>query len=651
MNIFEELDNLLNSVEKINEESKKSVPSVSYSDIPISEDMKTEEQARKYIRDYFIKQLLSKDPPPPPPDDSDEDSDFKIPPRVLPPTPPLPPILRKHLPIIGGGGKTPDAPKDWESEEIEWGEDEFIKRLELEAEALDEVEDEDDEKESKEGKDYDDFLDKSRGGVGSEGESGEKGKSSDDKDYGDSDEFDDVDDSTDDDTDDTDDDMDDDTDDDSKSSSKKKKKTDKDKTDKDKDGDEIGGGIEGDDEDGDETGGSRKSDLESAIEDVIERLKERTETEKEDLKELIDALKDEDGTVEDIEKKEEEIISEKTKSSEKYDKLKTLAGKLELAPSKEEIEKEIEASKLPPEMIEKMKEETVEGALSADPPTDSELDSLRREAMLELDRKCKGHSTLKSSILYHSLKAAEIKDDDWEKLVEKIITDKSIHTGEFEEKVKKIRLGDKNHLWRRDVRYTRKYEKGGAETQAIYCFVDYSGSVAGRPGLIAAFLGKILHLCFRLKYTDVCTYVFAENLSLPRIINNKMLKEDGYEKTLADTLAYFDSQLSSIGWRIENFSEVGYEINKIKTKDKNAIIFIFGDGYWTFYSTQTDPPTRLVEICPRWIKDIVAFIFYQNDREIKGTLGKEISVLRDVVEIDNVIVTKASKMKEDEWKG
>lgn len=600
MNIFEELDVLLNSIQ----ESKET--EVSYSDIPISKDMETAEQAVEYVRKYIISQLLDNGGGG---DDSDEDSDD---PRILPPEPPLPPIIRKRLPTFDD---SKDAKKDWESEEIEWGEDEFIKRLELEAEALDEIED-DGDSDYKTGDDYDDFLDKSKKGTSSssEGEGG-SGDGDDDDESSDYDSTDDDDESK-------------------KSSRKKTKKEDEKKT------TEWG---EGDDVDSER----KKSELERSIGDALERLKERTDIEKEDLKDLIEALKDDNSTVDDIEKKEEEIIGDKTRKKEKFDKLKSLAGRLESTPSKEEIEKEIEASKLSPEEIKRMKEETVEGALSAEPPSDSELDSIRREAMVELDKKCKGHSSLKTSILYHSLKAAKIEDDDWEKLVEKILKDKSIHFGEIEdEKVKKVRLGDKNHLWRRDVRYFKKYEKGGAETQSIYCFVDYSGSVASRPGLIAAFLGKILHLCFRLEYTDICTYVFGDNLSLPRVINHKMLEEDGYEKVLANTLEYFDSQRGYIGGGIENFSDVGNEINRIKSKDKDAVIFIFGDGYWTFYGN-SNPPTRLVEICPRHIKDICAFIFYEEDKEIReGTLPKEVSLLKDVVGIKDVIITKVSKLEE-----
>ena len=588
MNIFEQLDVLLKSTQKINEESKK--PTISYSDIPIASEMENEKQAIEYVRKYFIDTILSGKGPGPGPFPGTEDSEDEGG-EILPPTPPLPPIIKDHLPIFGGDK---DEKKDWKSEEVEWGEDEFIEKLKLEADSLEEK---DEDSDYKEGDDYDDFLDPTRDSVSSgedgTGEGGEGGE-------GDSDE------------------------------------------------DGVDGDYDDDDDEKEGKGGKKKSELERSIEDALEKISERTEAEKDVLRDIRDVLRDESKSEEDIEKLEKEI--DKSKDKKKYETLKGLAGKLEKTPSREAIEKELEAAKLSPEDVKRMKEETLESALSVEPPTDAELDTLRREAMAEMEKKCKGHSELASSILYHSIKAAKIEDQDWEKIIEKILTDVSIPKGDFEEKRRRIKLGDKNHLWRHDVRYTRDYVKGGKETQSIYCFVDYSGSVSSRPGLIAAFLGKILELCYKLEYTDVTAYAFGNHLSLPRVVNNKMLQEDGYEKTLANTLEYFKSQSGYIGGSIENFSEVGLEINRIKSKDKNAKIFIFGDGYWTFYKGQTDPPKKLLEICPHWIKDIIAFIFFENEEEIKiNKLGKEISVLKDVVEIPHVVVTKVNRMKESEW--
>ncbi len=600
MNIFEGLDLLLKN---INESSKTDGD---YLDIPIAKDMMTAEQAIEDVRKQVI-QELSKGLIPRGGKDSDyEDSDDPEPPKVLPPTPPHIPITRKRLP---SGGGSPDMPKNWEESKVCWDRDDFLEKLELEAEELEKKKEEDDEKD---GRDYDDFLDSTGDGATGAEDTDKDGGSGMGKDEGDSDdEYDDKD---------------------SAESLEKKSKG----------GKKASGKDSKDDGDKDEDG-KGKTDLESAIKDAIEELSERTESEKEDLRELIDMLKDDELTPEEIEEKERDMTDDKIRSREKVDKLKSLVGRIEKTPSREEIESEIEASGLSSDEIEELKKETVKDALSATPPTDAELDRLKREAMVEMEKKCKGHSTIKTSILFHSLKTAKIEDEDWKKIVERILKDKSINKGEFKEKTKHIKLGDKNHLWRHDVRYTKTYKKAGKDTQSIYCFIDYSGSVSSRPGLIFAFLGKILNVCEMLEYTDISVYTFGNSLSLPRVINNKMLNEDGYEKVLANTMEYFDLPENYVGGSIENFSAVGLEINKIKTKDNNAVIFIFGDGYWTFYGN-SNPPTKLNEICPQWIQDIVAFVFFDT---IDMELGKEISLLKDVVGIKDVILTKASPMEKD----
>lgn len=618
MDIFEGLDLLL---KKVNESSKKT--DSDYLDIPVAKNMRTAGQAINDVREQIIQEILKGEGPEPGGDDSDDPE----PPRILPPEPPHVPIKRKRLPSEDGSS---DKPKDWEEAEVCWDRDEFLERLEMEAEELKRKEKEEAEKDSK---DYDDFLDKESTGEGGESSKSKDGGSGVDEDDSDDEEkYGDDDDEKD-----------------STKSSKKKSKGDK-KT-SGKDGKDDGDDDDGDDKDGEGSkiiedgggyGGKKKSDLEKSIEDAIKSLEDTNEAKKEDLKELVDMLKDDDLDGDEIEEKESEMIGDKSKSREKVDKLKSLVGRLEKVPSKEEIEKEIEASKLSPEEIKAIKDETVEGALSVTPPTDAELERLKREAMVEMEKKCKGHSSIKTSILYHSLKTNKIENEDWNKIVEKILKDRSVNKGELREKTKVVKLGDKNHLWRHDVRYTKTYKKAGSETQSIYCFVDYSGSVSSRPGLIVSFLGKILGICERLEYTDLNVYTFADSLSLPRIINNKMLKDDGYEKVLANTLAYFDLPENYVGGLIEDFSLVALEVNKIKAKDKNAIIFIFGDGYWTFYGN-TNPPTKLNEICPHWIKDIIAFVFFD---EIDGTLGKEISLLKDVVGIKDVITTKAKAMEE-----
>ena len=632
MNIFEQLDILLKSTDKLNE-------SVTYEDLPIEPSMETAEQAREYIRDYFKSVLEDSD-------DSEPGGDFGAPPDTMPVTPPPPPFSKEKKKMSSPGG---DDEKIWSDKDLEWEDDDFLKRLEIEAEELEKGED------GEEGESYDDFTDKSPKGVSegggddddegntteeAEGSGGiGKEKSSPDK----------TEKKSDDDTS-TDDTKDGEEDDDmsgegsekgeSGEGSEKGEITERGK------GSEKGESSEGESGEGSEKDGGSSSDdeLKKTIEDALKELSERNESEKEDLKELLDMLEDEKTDVEDIEEKERKFDEEKESGKEKLDKLKSLVGRIEKAPTKEEIDKEVEASKLSKEEIEDLKSKTSEAAEDVTPPTDEELDSLKKEAMKELDKKCKGHSKLSSSILYHSLKTPKIDKEDWDRILEKVLKKKSKHISKDDKsKSRKVILGDKNHIWR-DVRYGYKTVKGGSDKQSIYCFIDYSGSVKSRPGLIISFLGKVLELTEKLKYTDLQLYTFADKLSVPRIINEDMLKKDGYETVLSETITFFDLPENDVGGSIEDFSLVGYEINKIKKNDKDAVIFIFGDGVWTFYGNW-NPPTKLNETCPRWIKDIIAFVFYNNKDELEY-LGKEISLLKDVVGIEDVIVTQTSKMKE-----
>lgn len=719
MNIFEQLDNLVKKAEII-KESKK------YDELPIDPSMSTEGQGREYIRDYFKKELMKG----PEGSEDDDDSDDS---RIMPidPTPPPPPFHIKR-PKEGGGKKS----KDWETATVEWDGDEFLKRLEIEAEELEKEKDFDSSKFDDE---YDDFSEdpetRGPGGGGGdddlsfdedekEGESGDDGgddgsgggsskkdpfkKDDDDDEYEetggggdgtDGEDGDDTDeeggDSTDggtgggkdgedgedgegtdgggmtggkdgkkgkggkkggwksgvgEGTDDIDEEGEDGEDGEGGKSGKGEKKEDG-KKGKGRTGDgedEDGEGGDGTDEGGEGGSGGKSIDeeLEETIKDALEAMAEANEEEKEELSELIDMLKDENTDSEDIEAKEKEFDDMKEHGKERFDKLKSLVGKLEKAPTREEIEKEMKAAELSEEEKKELVSETVKSATIPVGPKDSELEGLKKEAMKELDRKCKDGSRLASSILYHSLKTPKIDNTDWDIILDKVLAKKSKHSDVVSSKstTKKVILGDKNHLWR-DVRYGYKKVKKGVDKKSIYCFVDYSGSVKSRPGLIMTFLGKILELTERLTYSDLCVYTFADNLSIPRVITHKMLNEEGYEKVLTDTINYFNLEENGVGGSIEDFALVAYEINKIKRDDKQAVFFIFGDGYWTFYGNR-NPPTRLKEISSAYLGDIIPFIFYDDASELKFTLGKEIALLKDVVGITDVIVTKASKMKE-----
>lgn len=600
MNIFEQLDVLLKSTNKLNE-------SVKYEDLPIEPTMATAEQAREYIRKYFIEVL----------ENEDEGGGGGGGKGFAPVEPPPPPFSREKSDKSDAGG---DEDRNWTDKDLEWDDDDFLKSLEMEAEDLKLGED------GEEGDEYDDFTDKTSkkpGGGDGDDEGAGEGEGGDDED-----------------------DEDDDDDETSLGSSRgSDKKEDADDDDASGEGGEsaIGEKKDGSGHDG-ESGDSSKN-LKDKIDELVDELSDKYESDKERLKEIKDMADNEDTSEEDI---DEKMDIDKAKSKERKRKLESLVGTLEKTPTKEEMDREIEAAdKLSKEEIEKMKKDISDIMKDAEVPSDEEYDRLRKEAMEELNKKCKGHSKLATSILYHSLKTPKLDKGDWDKIIEKVMRKRSKNSSDkvSTSKVKKIIVGDKKHLWR-DVRLGYKTIKRGDDKQSIYCFIDYSETVRYEKGLIVTFLGKILEMTQKLKYTDLHLYTFADSLSVPRIINEEMISKEGYETVLADTIKFFELPENYVGGAIEDFSLVGYEINRIKKNDRNAIIFIFGDGIWTFYGNW-NPPTKLNEICPRWIKDIIAFVFYKNENSFKiNKVGKEISQLKDVVGIQDVIVTKASEMKE-----
>ena len=622
MNIFEQLDVLLKSTNKLNE-------SVKYEDLPIEPTMATAEQAREYIRKYFIEVL----------ENEDEDGGGGGGKGFAPVEPPPPPFSREKSDKSDAGG---DEDRNWTDKDLEWDDDDFLKSLEMEAEDLKLGED------GEEGDEYDDFTDKTSkkpGGGDGDDEGAGEGEGGDDED----DEDDDFTDKTSKKSGGSGEGGDGDEDDDDETSlgsgRGSDKKEDADDDDASGEGGEsaIGEKKDGSGHDG-ESGDSSKN-LKDKIDELVDELSDKYESDKERLKEIKDMADNEDTSEEDI---DEKMDIDKAKSKERKRKLESLVGTLEKTPTKEEMDREIEAAdKLSKEEIEKMKKDISDIMKDAEVPSDEEYDRLRKEAMEELNKKCKGHSKLATSILYHSLKTPKLDKGDWNKIIEKVMRKRSKNSSDkvSTSKVKKIIVGDKKHLWR-DVRLGYKTIKRGDDKQSIYCFIDYSETVRYEKGLIVTFLGKILEMTQKLKYTDLHLYTFADRLSVPRIINEEMISKEGYETVLADTIKFFELPENYVGGAIEDFSLVGYEINRIKKNDRNAIIFIFGDGIWTFYGNW-NPPTKLNEICPNWIKDIIAFVFYKNENSFKmNKVGKEISQLKDVVGIQDVIVTKASEMKE-----
>lgn len=642
-NIFEELDNLVKIAsvgEHINESTKSALEA-----FPIDSNMETAEQARLYVRDYFAKVLEKDDGGTPPPDIPEP------PKKISGPKPPPPPFKKKF--------KEEEGPekKDWEEDETIWDEEDAMREMEMDD---DEMEDEDDLEDEME-KEYDDFTDKaSDGGSGSGGDDGEGDGDEDYDEDGDDDE-----------------DGEGDGDYDGESgedgdgegdesgeggeSGEGKGKGKGEKSDEIIDGGYKGDDLEGGDKESDrevkegtpvDSKGKRggesyagegegTKDLRTSVDDAISRLKERADADKEKLKKLSDMAK-EGASESEIEDVENDIDAEK--DGKNIDKMRDIVGKMEDTPSEDELRKEIEESKVSDEDKKKLADIGDKAITTPVVADDAEMTRLKKEAVKELEKKCDGYSSLGKEILYHSLKDAKIESADWKKILEQILKDKSVNAGSEDSKAKRPAWGHKNHLWRGAILPTRVERVGGRDTQSVYCFVDYSGSVRSKSNLIMSFLGKVMELCINLKYTDMTVYTFADKLSLPKKLTGKMIEDNGYEKVLAQTIAFFEDDSNEVGGSIENFAAVANEVNKIKAKDRNAVIFVFGDGVWTFYGN-TEPPMRLKEISSRWIKDYIFFVFY--DEWNLTWLKKEIPYFKDEVGIKNVITTKLKDIKPD----
>ena len=96
---------------------------------------------------------------------------------------------------------------------------------------------------------------------------------------------------------------------------------------------------------------------------------------------------------------------------------------------------------------------------------------------------------------------------------------------------------------------------------------------------------------------------------------------------------------------IENFEEVAKEILKIKRRNHDCPIFIFGDGLWATSYNNPKPPVYLKNLCSRYIKDILVLIYYDNNEYWKEIMQSEIGYLKDIADIKHIVTTELSELK------
>ena len=379
--------------------------------------------------------------------------------------------------------------------------------------------------------------------------------------------------------------------------------------------------------------------LESEIKDAFKRMKDGTKSKS--IKDALDKMEDkfnkEDGksSAEKAKELSDEIDSKKNDESTGEGEL---AGEsLDKEPDDKAFEEDMKEAGFDDKDIADMKHSKKE-----DKSGDIDEEKLAKEAAMEMDKRAKEKkgdskavSSLSRSILRSVLKG-KLERMEWQKMVEMFLKSKSPLKGHLA-KSTKTGWGDKKHLWRDAV--LPKKSPGGGDVRMISCFVDFSGSVS-QP-LVFTFLNKVLKLCDKFTYTEVNVYGFGEKLSTPKKVTGKEIKSKDPEVLINEIWEFIENQ--ELGGMIENFDAVATEIMKIKKKDFDSAIFIFGDGLWGVSYANPEPPIRLKEKAQRFLKDILCLVYYYP--RYTDIVAEECEYLKQIVGINNIVTTTVDDLK------
>ena len=380
--------------------------------------------------------------------------------------------------------------------------------------------------------------------------------------------------------------------------------------------------------------GSWDNGSDEALRNALDRIRNNADNnaERENLDDLINRLQNENNPSESI----SDTINDSNEDVEE------MFGQMIDPISDEDLRREMEQHGYSEQDIQ----ENIERKNDDVSLSDRQQEALRDRAIQELNDKCEGQSHLADSILYHSLKNAKLDDESWEKILERILKDKSKSIGEHSSTSKSPHWGNKNHLWRSAVLPGYKRKKGGDDTYKLCCFLDWYIVGGQQKEYMFSFLAKIIQMCEDLCFTDIDVYSFGRKLSLPRTINKEMVEKDGVKKVMEDTFAFIEKQ--NIGTGAENFKEIAEEIVQVKDEDQHAVFLIFGDGIWSFYGNPY-PPIYLKHICDEFFDDIITFIYmypaHKTDTGLHQRYLREISCLKDYVGLEHVIVSDMEKIK------
>ena len=588
MNIFEELDKILKSVNESEEvETAKEKAERIVKAIPVNPEMETEEQGKQKAWEKLAKYFYKLSSGGMPGDKLTRNDDIDLPDDFLDPK------MKGKM-----SGKMED--KEFEANKVVWDQDEEMEKLEKEIDV--DMHSSDD--------DFDDFDYR-------------------DNSFGDDRDMDDVD------TDDLENDGGGSGDDSDKSEDEKLRDTIDDALDKMSDSGDLDDGDQQSGQEGGQQGGQKGGQQGGQEGEHMEGSGGKNsgngapETRKDKrLKELKDAIDNNDTKAmeQSIDKLKEGGDGSGELAGERIDEVsdKDLRGDMSKAGiSEKDIEEMSKASK-----NDKMGEMSEE-----------EAKKLKKQVIDGLEKKCekKGGSALAKTIVKNALKS-KLNDDEWREMLKLFLKSKAVNNGDMSKTKNGIKFGHKNHLWRDAVLPTRGLSKGTVQT--IYCFIDFSGSV--KQDLVYTFIGRVIDLCEELNYTDIVVYGFGENIVLPRKINGRMLKKDGKEVVLAQTWDFIKNQTP--GELTENFRDVAEEIMEIRKKQRDAVYLIFGDALW---GDPTNGPMCLKTICGERLLDRMCILTYYNPDDSWIEMYKGcISMLKELVGLKNVICTKAKHITE-----
>ena len=309
-----------------------------------------------------------------------------------------------------------------------------------------------------------------------------------------------------------------------------------------------------------------------------------------------------------------------------------LVGSLIETPTDDIVENDMRKAGVDENSIEKISKEK-----NKDPKDEynkEEWEEITKNIVDGLERECKhkGGSALASDIVKNSSKR-QITDQEWDKLLDLFLKNKSEEKGNITNANKGYKFGHKNHLWRKAVLVTSAPSKGPILN--IYCFVDFSGSVD--KDLVFTFLGKVIDLCIKLEYASIFVYGVGEHVTVPRIVDDEALAH-GRTVAISQTWDYINKQNPGSG--TTNFRETAREINKIKDEDDNAVFLIFGDAFWS------DPTVGVTYLKydldnPDYFDDICMMIYYIN---LNKNVVESVNVLMDIVGIKHIITSKATSI-------